>query len=286
MRRTPATLALVTLVTLAVLGLRPEVGAGEDGTGGPRWVVLRSERFEVHHAPGGAKDAERVRGWLEAGIRALTAEFTTHPVPELLAVRCRVILHPEPTAAVSEARAGIETASDAAGYQATIRMLTPGAWRPAYRSQLGEAPSEDHFRKLLLHEYSAILLDRITARKPLGWRFFHAPPWFVQGFEEYLGLVLTTERNRTEVLDRALAAQRQAPERIGFDLGVEVTDPYLDGLALVCFLHERFGRARVHALLDSDAPRFGRALARTLEIDLAGLEREWRAWRAERVGPG
>jgi len=41
---------------------------------------------------------------------------------------------------------------------------------------------------VLVHEYSTVLLDLVCRAKGSGWQFFEAPKWFVQGYEEYLGL--------------------------------------------------------------------------------------------------
>ena len=78
------------------------------------------------------------------------------------------------------------------------------------------------FAKLVMHEYSTVLLDRITRAKKAGWSFFSGPSWFVQGYEEYLGLMLSSPRNRTAVLGKYLARHKGGPGRIDFAFGIGV----------------------------------------------------------------
>ena len=63
--------------------------------------------------------------------------------------------------------------------------------------------------------------------------------------------------------------------------GLEVRDPYATGAVLVHFLHDRYGRDAVGALLRSGEPTFGRAMLAELGVDLAGFMDDWRAWLAE-----
>lgn len=94
----------------------------------------------------------------------------------------------------------------------------------------------------MIHEYSTILLERLTQERKKGWHFFEAPRWFTDGIKEYLGLTQTSERNRRDIVGKYLALRKENPERI--DFGLNTTDPYIDGSLLHLFMHERMARRR------------------------------------------
>jgi hypothetical protein len=144
----------------------------------------------------------------------------------------------------------------------------------------GLGPGREHHAKVLAHEYATILLDRVAAAKPAGWRFFTAPEWFVQGYEEYLGAALLEGPQREAVLGAYARAQAD-PDRVRFHPRLLVKDPYVDGAALLYFLHESFGGERVRAVLDAEQPTFDEALAAALGASLKEVEARWKVWRDE-----
>ena len=131
---------------------------------------------------------------------------------------------------------------------------------------------------MLGHEYSTILLDRLTSAKASGWRFFAAPPWFVQGYEEYLGAAVLRTPTRDAVLS-AFVRQHADPGRVQFHPQLTVKDSYVDGAVLLHFLHEEFGGDRVRAVLDSTQAKFDEALATALGEPMVRIEARWKAWR-------
>jgi hypothetical protein len=164
-------------------------------------------------------------------------------------------------------------------YRATIDWLTPSGFRPGFRNSLGEPGGEDYFAKVLVHEYATILLERITRSRAKGWRFYDAPAWFVQGYEEYLGLTHSTPHNRKVVLPKYLALVKKDPHRVRIGFGLGVKDPYLDGAVLLHFMHETFGKAKVQAILTSEAATFEKAAGPALGVTLEEFGRRWERWR-------
>jgi hypothetical protein len=167
---------------------------------------------------------------------------------------------------------------DAGKYSAVIDLLTPSAYDLRHRSNVGEPADDGYIYKLVVHEYSTILLERITRAKKAGWRFFSAPGWFTNGYEEYLGLMLSSTRNRTEVLKKHLANHKDGASRIGFDYGIHVEDDYIDGAVLLMFMHETFGKTKVQAILASEERRFGSAMASALGVGLEEFKKRWDEW--------
>src|SRR5687767_8681473 len=249
----------------------------------PMWVIVKTDFYRLHHAPGHEADAKKVRQLLDASITALKAEFDGLPVAELLRVDCAIYLHPKGSGKASEYSVSITTRQDGDKYSAVIDLLTPSAYSPTYRSNVGEPAGDDHLAKLVLHEYSTILLERVTRTKKGGWGFYSAPKWFTDGYEEYLGLVLSTPRNRNEVLAKYLATQKANPGRVTFEFGVSVADPYIDGALLLAFMHEEFGKKRVQAILTSREPRFGKAVAAALGVGLDEFQKRWADWLKKKL---
>jgi hypothetical protein len=262
---------IIVVVALVGFGRSP---AGEQKE---NWSVIKTGHYDILYKPGNEKDANKVRGILNGAIAALKEEFTGLPVEQLLHVDCKVYLHPKSNEKASESTAGITTIGGDQ-YSAVIDLLTLSAYDKAYRSNVGERADDDYYRKLVVHEYSTILLDRITRSKKTGWRFFSAPRWFVDGYEEYLGLTLSSPHNRKAVLGKYLTVLKQNPDRVDFDLGMNVEDPYIDGAMVLLFMHEMFGRERVHGLLLSTEPRFGKAVLATLGISFEQFHERWGKW--------
>jgi hypothetical protein len=100
----------------------------------------------------------------------------------------------------------------------------------------------------------------------------------VDGYEEYLGLTLSSPRNRTAVLGKYLALHKADPDRVAFDFGVSVKDDYLDGAVLLLFMHETFGKERVHAVLTSEERGFGKAMTSALGVSLEEFQKRWNGW--------
>lgn len=237
-------------------------------------------RFESHGAKTG--DVEALRGLLRELVVRLRAEFGAEPVDRLLTgIDCTVHVWGAPTAKVDEASASVETSTVDGRYRADLHLLAPSAFRASFRSAAGDGPGPDHDSKTLAHEYSTLLLDRLTREKPQGWRFFSAPGWFVQGYEEYAAITLSRPRNRDLVLPAYLRLQQD--DRVRFGAEIEVQDVYVDGALLLHFLHDRYGRERVQAVLTSPLPTFAAALPAALGASLPELADAWRTWRADAV---
>jgi hypothetical protein len=266
------------LVLLLALVAAPALAADPD------WVVIRTDFYRLHHAPDREPDAKKVQQLLDASIAALKTEFDGLPVADLLTVDCALYLHPKGSGKASEYSVSITTRQDGDKYTAVIDLLTPSAYSPTYRSNVGEPAGDDYFAKLVMHEYSTILLERITRTKKGGWSFYSAPQWFTDGYEEYLGLMRTTPRNRNEVFAKYLATQKADPGRVTFEFGISVADPYIDGALLLAFMHDEFGRKRVQAILTSREPRFGKALAAGLGVGLDEFQKRWADWLKKKLG--
>jgi hypothetical protein len=246
----------------------------------PDWSITKTPHYHLYFARPHAKDAEGVRERLDGLIASLKKEFAGHPVDKLLrGIDCKIYLYPKPNEKASEGLATLQTGVTKGAYIATIHLLTPSAFRPGFRNSIGEPGGKDYFAKVLTHEYATILLERITRAKPKGWRFYDAPDWFVQGYEEYLGLTQSTPHNRKVVLAKYLALQRKDTNRIRIGFGIGVKDPYIDGAVLLHFMHETFGKEKIQAILTSETATFEAAAGPALGVSLEKFQQRWEQWR-------
>jgi hypothetical protein len=247
------------------------------------WSISKNEKYQLFYNPEREKDAKKVQGFLDAGIASLKKEFADFPVDDLLRVDPVIYLHPKATDKASERTALITTGVDKGKYYAVIDLLTLSAYDPNYRNNINQPADDDYFHKLVMHEYSTILLERITRSKKAGWTFFGAPRWFIDGYEEYLGITCSAPGNRKEFMEKYLAMHRKTPARVSFDFGIEVENEYIDGALLLLFMHETFGKKRVQAILTSAEPRFGTAMARELGVNLEEFKKRWDGWLKKKL---
>jgi hypothetical protein len=244
-----------------------------------KWTLVETPYYHLHHDPAHETDAKQARDQLDRTIALLVKEFKPHPVEKLLrAADCKIYLHAKPNDTASEGLASLRTGVQDGKYVATIDMLTPSAFRPGFRNSVGEPGGKDYFAKVLVHEYGTILLEQITRAKPKGWRFYDAPGWFVQGYEEFLGLTLSTAHNRKVVLGKYLALQKKDSRRVRIGFGIGVRDDYIDGASVLYFMHETFGKEKVQAILVSEADTF-EAAGPALGVTFDEFGRMWYTWR-------
>jgi hypothetical protein len=231
----------------------------------------------VFHRRPSAADARQVSVWLEGAFAQLTAEFGSDAAEIAASIPVLdVYLHTQPSDLAGPGRATLVTRRDQDGKHATLHVLAPSQSPADARTMIGEAQDEAYYRRVLTHELSTLFLGVVMERKASGWNFGAAPTWFVQGYQEFLGLNCSTDHARDVTQVRYLEALALNPDRVG--LTVVVANDYLDGAVLVRFMHERFGKERVQDLLRSTAPTFDAALEHELGVTPELLVNEFRAW--------
>lgn len=243
----------------------------------PAWI-------DVTAPAGFEEDAAKLRRWIGAAVKVLEAEFSDFDPKRLVEpVELEFRLYGEANEKAREGSVRLESGMADGRYRATVHLLAPSRYGRG-RSNLGEAADDEYFLGLVVHEIAAVFLDLAARAKPRGWRFYDAPAWFVQGWEEYLAVALASEHSRTVTLPLYVDTVKTQPMRVREAPSPElfaVEDVYLDGPVLLAFLHDVFGRERMHDLLRSEAPALEQALLETLEIEPEGLWKCWRAWLRE-----
>lgn len=234
------------------------------------WQTLKKLDFQLVYSPEQV-DAEQVASYAENCLSFLKSYFSgLSPQNPLQNAEIRIHVHPFPVPEANESTATLNTETKGEIYTADLHLLSP--------SLHGPSRQKASYQKYLIgHELSTIFLDRITRSKPKGWRFHSAPSWFVQGYEEYLGLLCTDEEYRNGTLERRREDLALRPDSLaaGWD---KVEKVYEDGSLLVHFLHEEFGKEKMAGLLRSSKNSFEEALADGLEVSREGLEERFRSW--------
>ncbi len=263
-------------------GPRPEGASTEKDSSGP-WYVLETKG----DVP--ASDRELLDRALRTGAESLEAYFDDDALNTTLRLlSIRVVIHAEPDELANEYTATTRSgfANDAAGsYDAEIHMLAPSAHPQGLTTSIGEPKDRAYFERLAVHELSTVPLELATRIKSEGWRLRTAPAWFVQGYEEYLGMTCAPGDAGKAALARRTAMVVNDPHQVDDSFGLDVRDPYATGAVLIRFMHEQYGAAGVRRVLSSHEPTFGRAMRASLGVDLDGFMRDWRAWLERQSAP-
>ena len=240
------------------------------------------QHITLRHAPSATDDAKTAAAFLPGMLKTLQQHFEPAGLDEFVTgFRCEIQLHPAPNDSASESTAMSRTGTiDGTNrtYFAEISLLTPSAHTQEARTHIGEPKDAVYFERLLVHEYAAPVLDRITRSKPAGWRFYDAPRWFIEGYEEYLALTCSNEHSRNVTLAKYKEIVRADPRRVRNAFGLMVRDNYLDGAMLLAFMHDRYGREKVQAILTSPAETFGDAICESLGVNLDSFFAAWQEW--------
>lgn len=253
------------------------------------WQTIESENYTLYYGQDFMHDAIRTEDYLNRTIEAMTKEFASHgPTSILSKVECHVYLHPEPNEKASDGRSVCSTRGLEGGRRyAELHFLTPSRKSPNSRDSLGELKDENHFFRYIVHEYSSIWLGVIVRSKERGWYVNdqEGPNWFWQGYEEYLGMTLSSEHSRTVTFAKYMEFVKQDPDQVLVAYGYRDTTPrivveydYTDGFALLAFMHDRFGKSAVQDLLTSERETFREAMADCFQMDATEFYEQYQQW--------
>lgn len=277
--------ALPEAVTSAVSPLVDAVmswsGPKEEALG---WQTAQTAAYTLHYDGGHESDAEMIGRFLKTAKARMSEEFRAHRPHELLdGVKLEVFLHPREGEMASESHATMTSNLQRQNYEAAIHLLTPSAYGSRDGTASRRDADKDYLFRQVVHEVSALYVQRLILAKPEGWDYDAAAPWFLQGYDEYLAGI---HGRRSE--DVTLASYRDRvrnnPDRVSFDGGIAVGNPYSDGAVVVAFLHDMYGRDAVQNIWLSPEPTFERALLASLDTDYRELERRWHIWLGAREG--
>jgi len=237
------------------------------------------DKIRFHFESTGVKDAEELASFFPGAIQLLQGHFANPRLRSIVTgFDCDVRIYARPHAKATSNLATVNTAIVEGVYRAEIHLLTTSAIDVRSRTHLGEQKDLAYNQRLLVHEYAAPLLDRITRSKPKGWRFFSAPTWFVQGYEEYLALTCSNEHSKSVTMARYLGTLRAKPGRVRIGEGLQVESPYIGGAMLVRFMYEHFGAEKLYALLLAPEPTFEAAASTHLTHYPDSFFEAWSTW--------
>lgn len=248
-------------------------------------IVITTPYYRLIASSVHKDDAALLAGTLDVGIKQLIADYAAADADRLLraaTVEIRIASSPSEHADVGKAT-NMSSWNDGK-CTATIHLLAPSAHPDpaalgASRTNSNEPQDAAYCQRVLMHEYSTVLLESITRSKPKGWSFWNAPSWFVQGSEEYLGVMYSTPQGRDVTLPTYTRMTRER-DLVTNDFGIDVQSPYVAGPVLIAFIHEHFGREAFIALLRSEVRSFGQAVRQTLNTTTDEFYAAWQEWLA------
>lgn len=243
---------------------------------------LPNSRCHIKYAPTVGADARKFDNWLNDAATAMTAEFGAHEPEEILSLikSCTVYIYDQPNSSAAEGLALVDPESHE--ITARIHFLAPSKHGPDALTSLLEPMDDNYIYKTLVHEYGTLFLASITDRKS-GWKYFHeAFGWFEQGYEEYLGVMFSSEHSRTVTKMKYLQTSLSDPSRIDFDFGLNVENDYTDGVVLMMFMHDVYGKEQVQQILASPEPTFAKAILKVVG-SLDAFRDKFSAWRQQQL---
>jgi len=223
-----------------------------------------------------AADAEQIAKLTDSAIHALSEAFPAWDVPQTIqSYRLQINVHATPTAEANEGTASLFTGNQNGNPSARLELLAPSKYPAGAQTNVGEPKDTKYIERLLIHEISTIVFERVTGKKPAGWRFYSAPSWFVQGIEQYVAFRQTKAGPSLQLyIDRV----RKDPNIVQTDFGLQVSEPYIGGAALLAFIDERYGWPKIQKLLESPEPTFGAAIRKQLDVTSDGFAAEFQKW--------
>ena len=278
-------------VAVALIGVVFAAGRVRAETERSGWATMKVDGgVTIYYAPALAADAEKAKAYLGEAVRSLSEEFEAHD-PRTIPTRidCHFYLHPEPNDQAAESSSNCITKYLAGGkVYAELHFLTPGRVRPESMNSAGEPRGADHtFFRYIVHEYGSIWLGLIVRDKAKGWRTNgkDAPNWFWQGYQEYLGMTRSSLHSRSVTFGKYMAIVQADPDRVMVGYGYKdkvpriiVRNDYIDGFAVVAFMHERFGKRAVQGILTSEAETFGEAMREAVGMNTGQFYETFQRW--------
>ncbi len=247
-------------------------------------LELPNPRCSIRYAPTVEADARKFDRWISDAAAAMTTEFSAHEPETILSLvkSCAVLVYDQPNSFAAEGMALVESLVDPSTHEITARIhfLAPSKHGPDAMTSVLEPMDDNYIYKTLVHEYGTLFLASITDRKS-GWRFFHdAFGWFEQGYEEYLGVMFSSEHSRSVTRKKYLELALRDSPQIDFDFGLNVGNDYTDGVVLMMFMHDVYGKDQVQQILASPEPTFAKALLKTVG-SLDAFRGKFEAWREQ-----
>jgi hypothetical protein len=251
------------------------------GTGGR---TLVSRYCVVDYTPDKASDAAELASFIDRSLDSMVAEFSTTTPNLTHGLVCTVFQLAKPVEGTATDALALSVTPNS-GREIQVYLLARSEYSPTSRTMIGAPKDDDYQFKIVAHELSTVLFERITRDKGGGWFFHEAPSWFTQGCEEYFGLVHSSPSNRARLNDY-VDRVRAAGDEVHFEGdSLHVRNVYLGGTVLVAFLYDVYGAERVHALLTSRTATFVEAFREAIDPDRGVLGAKFDAWLRRRHAP-
>lgn len=255
---------------------------------GSAWGVIEGKSYTVHYPPNLKKDAEQAREHLDYAINAIYNEFTGYENKldkYFNSASYNVFIHREVN---TLANLGLWTMSMWDNYNAELHflgqeVLKEKGWTCCTGST---APFDDiFFLRTTLHEYFTLPIHYLINTKTVGWNdYYTMPRWFEEGISDWYGEYYGKPENwPTSISKRhdSLGFNKrryQTKQSVFFgDNQIKVDEVYGDGLLVVAFLYETYGKEKIHQLLLSEEKTFDEAF-RKVYGQYEDLEKPFRDW--------
>ncbi|QOY37124.1 peptidase MA family metallohydrolase [Anaerobacillus isosaccharinicus] len=245
---------------------------------GKDWNSLETDYYVLHYPNVLRDDGEKMKEYLDLSIDAIMKEFSQFSEKlnqYFKKVELDVYVHNTPN---QYASIGTWTILTWDNFNAEIHLLGKEAHGPNTCCTNANRPFDnEYFLKTTIHEYFTLPIIYLVSEKKVGWNnATSVPNWFGEGLNDYYGdLYGSTSMETLKYHKKRILKNVNV---ISFsNEGIKVDEMYGDGMVLVAFLYETFGKEKLHQLLFSEEKTFDEAF-RKVYGQYKDLEKPFRDW--------
>ena len=239
------------------------------------WRPASYNGFDIYSIGELQADREQIARLTNDAIGQLLSHFSVDRVTWLNCTELDIFVYESPNSDAGPGFATVRTTRSRGKVIAEFHVLAPSRHPISLGSNVGLPFDEAYFTKLVTHEVSTVVLELVATMDGAERSIYHAPSWFVQGYQEYLGLHLPGAKS-SQILNAYYAHAKENPEHVQLSLSVD--DDYIDGAFVVEFLHSQFGSNAIRRILVSEKQDFWAALQDETGLTAASLVRAYELW--------
>src|SRR5207249_4876328 len=205
-----------------------------------QWLEAKGAHYSLFYQSGHEKDLAFTWTVLDGAEDLMRTKYAV----TLDAYHIDFYLHPAPAKEADVGRALNQccTAGNGGMKRGTIHYLAPSAaaWKAStLTTSLGLSYDDNYHAKVMMSEYITVGHYAVQDSRggSGGWRYYSAPEWFVQGLQEFDGMVHMTDGNRDVTRARLFAWARRNPTTFACCApSIAISDVYNGGATFLAFL--------------------------------------------------
>nr|MBA5584461.1 copper amine oxidase N-terminal domain-containing protein [Anaerobacillus isosaccharinicus]QOY37152.1 copper amine oxidase N-terminal domain-containing protein [Anaerobacillus isosaccharinicus] len=243
---------------------------------GPTWGSIKRDYYIIHYPQGYEKDAQKMRTNLDTAIAATLKEYQGFNLDNFFKNIADINVFISQTAN-RWASTGTWTILVWGNYHTDLHLLAQSAHAFPCCTNTGEEFNDSYFLKTTIHETFTLPHMYIVGSKKEGWNNVHSVPgWWGQGADDYFGHKYTPNSKALSFHKNRVIKDNL--KTIHFSTtGITVANDYEDGIVLIGFLYETYGKEKFQKVLTSKEKTFEAAFLKEYG-SYENLQKPFEAW--------